>query len=83
MTIPASGIACRAAFAGQFMQPKFYMGEDIELELMHADMDVEGDKFYCRLSADGYLDCTDWHGPFDTIDEAAQALIDTYAGDAE
>ena len=30
-----------------------------------------------RLSASGYLDCTDW-SVFDSIKEAAQYLIDTY-----
>lgn len=67
------------AFEGRFMQPKAYMGKDIESEILEAGLDLEYDKFYCRLSADGYLDCTDWHGPFDTIDDCAQFLIDTYA----
>lgn len=30
--------------------------------------------WFARLSAPGYLDCTDWCGPFDTA-EAAEAYI--------
>lgn len=33
--------------------------------------------YICRLSASGYMDCTDWSA-FDTEEEAAQYLIDTY-----
>jgi hypothetical protein len=39
--------------------------------------------WWCRLSAPGYLDCTDWHGPFDTEDDAIEYLIDTYFDDWE
>lgn len=34
--------------------------------------------YYARLSASGYLDCTDWIGPFDTEAEALQELYETY-----
>lgn len=27
------------------------------------------DKWFCRLSAPGYMDCTDWCGPFDSLEE--------------
>jgi hypothetical protein len=67
------------AFAGQFMQPRCYRGSDIEAEIMHSGLDHDDNGIYCRLSADGYLDCTDWHGPFKTIEDAARYLIDTYA----
>lgn len=33
---------------------------------------------YGRLSAPGYMDCTDWHGPFDTEEEAVSALLSCY-----
>lgn len=69
----------RNALEGQFMQPRFYRGSDIGEALIDSNMDYEGDGIYCRLSADGYMDCTDWHGPFATIEEAAQCLLDTYA----
>lgn len=31
-----------------------------------------------RLSAPGYLDCTDWLGPFETMDDALVALVDMW-----
>ena len=34
--------------------------------------------WYARLSAPGYLDCTDWVGPYDTEEEALEALFDVY-----
>ena len=33
---------------------------------------------YGRLSADGYMDCTDWHGPFETEEEAVADLLSCY-----
>lgn len=35
--------------------------------------------YYSRLSASGYLDCTDWMGPYETEEEAVAALLETYA----
>src|SRR5262245_31050163 len=40
-------------------------------------------KFWSRLTAPGYLDSTDWLGPFDTFAEARAALTETYDVDAE
>ena len=37
--------------------------------------------WYARLSAPGYLDCTDWSGPFDSEKEANEYLNDMYDGD--
>ncbi len=34
-----------------------------------------------RLSANGYMDCTDWGGPYDSIEHAAQSLIDMFYSD--
>lgn len=64
-----------------FMKPECYRGEDIQLEIMEAGLDLEDDKVYCRLSASGYLDCTDWSGPYNTTEEAAQALLSLYFED--
>jgi hypothetical protein len=69
----------KEVFADSFMKPHYYMGDQIQLEIMEAGLDLEDEGIYCRLSADGYMDCTDWSGPFETIGEAAQHLIDTYA----
>ena len=68
----------RETFRDSFMQPECFIGADIEWELLQSDMDCESDKYYCRLSASGFMDCTDWHGPFDSVEESAQFLIDTY-----
>lgn len=37
--------------------------------------------WYARLSAPGYLDCTDWSGPFTTADEAKLYLTEMYGDD--
>ena len=37
--------------------------------------------WFARLSAPGYLDSTDWMGPFKTEEEAIQALKDQYGDD--
>lgn len=34
--------------------------------------------YYARLSAPGYLDCTEWSGPFSTEDEAYESLVEMY-----
>ena len=61
-----------------FMKPFFYSGSDIEEQIIHAGLDYEADKVYCRLSAPGYMDQTDLSGPYDNAVEAAQSLIDLY-----
>lgn len=40
-------------------------------------------KWFCHLSANGYMDQTDWSGPFDTIEEARQSLAETYDVDPD
>jgi len=40
-------------------------------------------KFWCQLSAPGYLDCTDWDGPHDTLDDARAALADLWDCDPD
>ena len=62
----------------QFMTP------DVQ-DLMAGDCEgfIEEDGVYARLSASGYLDCTDWFGPFETIDEAVAYLLSTFADDVE
>lgn len=57
-------IELKNLFADQFMQPRFFAGSDIQFELLESGLDMEDDGVYYRLSASGYLDCTDWHGPF-------------------
>lgn len=40
-----------------------------------------GPGYYSRLSAPGYLDATDWHGPYDQPEEALEALYEIYGED--
>ena len=42
-------------------------------------VESEEEGWLVRLSADGYMDCTDWHGPFQTEEEAVEAIVDAYA----
>lgn len=35
--------------------------------------------YYSRLSAPGYMDCTDWQGPYHTPEEALEGLYETFA----
>lgn len=49
------------------------IGEDVET--------VSG--IFCRLSAPGYMDCTEWAGPFETIEEAKAHIAETYDVDPE
>lgn len=66
-------------FKDSFMKPQAFFGADIESEVLEAGLDLEFDGIYCRLSAPGYLDRTDWHGPFESLSEAADHLLDMYA----
>jgi len=42
---------------------------------------VEG--WFCRLSAPGYSDCTEWHGPHTTEADAVKAVCDLYDCDED
>ena len=37
--------------------------------------------WFGRLTMSGYLDCTDWSGPFDSEEETKKYLKDTYGED--
>ena len=70
----------REAFKDSFMQPEaFKLDANTEAELAESGLDLEEGAIYARLSASGFLDCTEWSGPFETLEQAAQHLIDTYA----
>ena len=51
---------------------EFTLPDDTEITDRHED------KWFSRLSAPGYLDCTDWNGPFDTEKEALDYLVELY-----
>lgn len=52
-------------------------GESVEIERNYG--------WYARLSASGYMDCTEWSGPFETEAEALSELCSEYdiAADGE
>ena len=51
-------------------------GDDCEIETITG-------KWWARLSASGYLDCTLWSGPHDTREAARKALSEMYDVDPD
>jgi hypothetical protein len=69
----------REVFKDSFLQPEaFRLDASTEYALAESGLDLEQGAIYARLSASGFLDCTDWSGPFQSVEEAAQHLIETY-----
>lgn len=60
-----------------FMTPKVEEWTATEAQEYTDDPEAEAG-YYCRLSASGYLDCTDWSGPFETQREAEEHLVEMY-----
>ena len=80
-------------FTGAFMQPEFYQGEMIHIVDKYGDeitvpieyyseymgeIDETHNAWYFRLSASGYMDCTDWSGPYDSELEAMEQCLILY-----
>ena len=75
----------------------FYVGETTEgTTILHPDVFhtekehyklLRGERWrrqrgwFVRLSAPGFLDCTEWSGPYDSQREANEALSDMFDGD--
>jgi len=70
-----------------FMTPKYYTGRMAVVETPEGSVymfpcdvrDCDGVSGYAtgtfyRLSADGYLDCSEWNGPYSSLVEAEMAL---------
>lgn len=68
-----------------FMKPTadyFTRAEAIEYACPSAqDTEQYTAGWYGRLSASGYLDCTDWSGPFASYEEALAHVMDLYEVD--
>jgi hypothetical protein len=54
----------------------FFMPGDLVVETYE-------NKWFARLSAPGYLDCTEWSGPYETLEEAKQYIEETYDVDPD
>jgi hypothetical protein len=71
-----------------FMKPEICYLDSKELKKIDWPQDMISDEGCCpepgwfhRLSAPGYLDCTDWCGPFDTRGEAEEACAEVYSNE--
>lgn len=53
--------------------------DDSDNPLMSGNENCSG--YYSRLSAPGYLDCTEWLGPFKTEAEALAYVMDAFEVD--
>jgi hypothetical protein len=60
----------------------FYLTDDGAIPVdAGAPDDFDGETasgWFCRLSAPGYMDATDWNGPYSSEDEARQAIRDDF-----
>lgn len=65
---------------GEFMQPSAsYFDAKEWQDTIDADRyDPDSAGWYSRLSAPGYLDCTEWQGPYESEAHALVALYETY-----
>ncbi len=53
-------------------------------DLIPADHERENETgWFCRLSAPGYMDATEWTGPFETEQDAREHIESTYDVDAD
>lgn len=77
-----------------FMVPQYDRGEFVHTDSVcipsgYYDPEHHGPEedrhcgWYCRLSAPGYMDCTDWSGPYETEQEAREAIVDMWDVDPD
>ena len=57
-------------------------GYELQVEGHEYEHHIEG-KWWCRLTAPGYMDCTEWSGPFDTLQEAKAEIVNMFDVDSE
>ena len=50
-----------------------------EFPMPDPDAEIEDPGIYWRLSAPGHMDCTEWSGPFETIEDAVADMLHVYA----
>lgn len=54
-----------------------------ECDIAPDSAEVVSGKWWARLSAPGYMDATDWHGPFRSLPLAQRDIADTYDVDPD
>ena len=54
-----------------------------ECKIAHGTGELIEGKWWGRLSAPGYMDATEWSGPYDTRDDARDAIADMYDVDPD
>jgi len=64
------------------LHPDVFETEKQHYKLLRGERWRKRTGWFGRLSAPGYLDCTDWSGPFESSREAGDALNDMYDGAA-
>ena len=64
-------------------------GETIYVPSKYVDLEddekvvaIHKNKWFCHLTAPGYMDQTEWSGPYETEDEAREAIRDIYNVDS-
>ena len=55
-----------------------FMTPDVQTLFVGDCEGIEEDGVYYRLSASGYMDCTDWFGPFETEESAVSDMLQNY-----
>ena len=63
------------------LHPDVFESEKKHYKLLNGEQWQKQTGWYGRLSAPGYLDCTDWSGPYSSEEDADEALNDMYDGD--
>ncbi len=54
-----------------------------ECDLVRETCEIVEGKVWARLSAPGYMDCTEWDGPYRTLEEARRAIADMWDVDPD
>ncbi len=60
------------------LHPDVFETERKHYQLLRGEIWIEESGWFGRLSASGYLDCTDWSGPFGSEQEAHAFLNEMY-----
>lgn len=84
-TVPQYAQATRRApfFSIEGPDGAYPLTTDARLDPAERLVETFTDGWFCRLSAPGYLDCTEWEGPFASEDEARLMVQDTWGVDPD